>query len=342
MSFEVRTTVAGAGGRLGDTYQLYATDGSVRAEIWPQWGFNCLRWQVAQDGRWGDILFAARDWEDNPVPTRSGHPILFPFPGRLRNGSFQFEGRSYSLPLNDSTRHHAIHGLTPGNRWRVVGTSVGDRSASVTGEFHLAKDLPSALGTWPADFRLRITYSLSLDRLRVEADLQNLGIGNLPFGIGYHPYFRLPVSTESEFGEHVLQSGCSELWEAEHQLPTGRRVPIPRAIDFRRPRAIADVALDHVLTGLPPDPHGSDGLVELARLSHNNIPGFLQVVADPAFRELVLFVPPHRQAIAIEPYTCAADAANLAERGVDSGWRVIPGGTRWTSTVEYRWVAVRT
>jgi aldose 1-epimerase len=62
------------------------------------------------------------------------------------------------------------------------------------------------------------------------------------------------------------------------------------------------------------------------------------VLADPAFRELVLFTPPHRQAVAIEPYTCSADAANLAERGIDSGWRVLPAGSEWEAAVEYRWV----
>jgi aldose 1-epimerase len=63
----------------------------------------------------------------------------------------------------------------------------------------------------------------------------------------------------------------------------------------------------------------------------------LRFLVDPAFRELVLFTPPHRQAIAIEPYSCSADASNLASRGVDTGWAVLPDGGTWAATVEYRW-----
>ena len=59
--------------------------------------------------------------------------------------------------------------------------------------------------------------------------------------------------------------------------------------------------------------------------------------ADPAFRELVLFTPAHRQAVAVEPYSCSADASNLQARGIDSGWRTIGPGAKWEAVVEYRW-----
>jgi aldose 1-epimerase len=51
----------------------------------------------------------------------------------------------------------------------------------------------------------------------------------------------------------------------------------------------------------------------------------------------VLFTPPHRHAVAVEPYTCSADAANLAARGIDSGWREPEPGSTWEAAVEYRW-----
>ena len=179
MAFVVREFAAAAGGRTGTGYELTDDAGTVRAEVWPRWGFNCLRWQVRQpDGRWADILYTAPDWETNPVPTRSGHPILFPFPGRLRDGRLVHEGKTYQLPLNDSTKSHAIHGFTPRNPWRVVGTETTDEFASVTGQFCLKEDLPAALDQWPADFELNITYTLFADRLRVDAVVTNRGPGS--------------------------------------------------------------------------------------------------------------------------------------------------------------------
>ncbi len=339
MAFRVRRTVRTAGDRSGEVVELMDAQETARAEIWSPWGFNCLRWQVRTD-RLIDLFYAAPDWEANPVPTRSGHPILFPFPGRLREGTFDFDGRRFVLPLNDSTHRHAIHGFTPRNRWRVTGSSTDDESASVIGEFNLQHDLPDALPLWPANFTLSVTYSLFLDRLRVVARVENLGPGSLPFGLGYHPYFRLPAGSDPDISRHVLRTNVGTLWETAELIPTGRRLPIPADIDFRRPRPIQGTVLDHVFRCVEQNsiPEPGRDLQTLAELSHPDSPGKLRILADPSFRDLVLFTPPHRQAVALEPYTTSADAANLAARGIDSGWRVIPPSATWEGVVEYHWL----
>lgn len=338
MAFEVRISQKKAGDRSGDVYELTDADETVRAEVWPRWGFNCLRWQVRQqDNRWADILYAAPDWETNPVPTRSGHPVLFPFPGRMRNGRFPHDGKTYQLPLNDSTKKHAIHGFTPRNPWRVTNWFADDESAFVTGEFDPRKDLPEVVPLWSTEYRIELTYQLLADRLCVLVLVENRGPGEMPFGLGYHPYFRLPGVHDPDVGGHVLKANVTQLWEAENNLPTGARKTLPAELDFRKPRQIGATELDHVFTGVPPDAQRSGDLRELAVLSHPSAMGRVRFLADPAFGDLVLFTPPHRQAVAVEPYTCSADAANLAARGLDSGWRLLGEGSSWSATVEYRW-----
>ena len=86
---------------------------AARAEIWPGIGFNCLRWQIGGPDDWQDLLYVDPNWDEKPVPTRSGVPILFPFPNRIANGRFECNGKTYQLPLNDSTQKNAIHGFTP-------------------------------------------------------------------------------------------------------------------------------------------------------------------------------------------------------------------------------------
>ena len=338
MAFEVRVKQGKAGDRSGDVYELVETNGRVRAEVWPQWGFNCLKWQLRQeDGRWTDILYHMPDWETNPVPTRSGHPILFPFPGRLRDGRLTLDGKTYQLPLNDSTKQHAIHGFTPRNKWRVTDSNGDEEFAFVTGEFNLKKDLPEALPLWPSDFIFSVTYRLYPDKLRVDARVENPGPGRLPFGLGYHGYFRLPGLNEPDIGTSVLQANVAEIWEAENNLPTGWRKDPPPELDFQKPRPISATALDNVFTKVTGAETKNSGLFEIARLTHPNVNGRLRVLADKSFRELVLFTPVHRQAVAIEPYTCSADAGNFAARGIDSGWRVLEPGGEWEGAVEYRW-----
>ena len=336
MGFTITTRDATAGDRSGTVYVLADDAGTCRAEVWPFLGFNCLRWQVRNpDGTWGDILYTAPDWEANPVPTRSGHPVLFPFPNRLRDGRFTFEGKTYQLPLNEATGKHAIHGFTPRNPWRVVGTAAGADSASITGQFKLSQDLPAAREFWPADFSLTLTYQLTRDRIRVEAVVENPDTGPLPWGLGYHPYFCIPTAPGASADEMVLEGRTEAVWEADGGLPTGQQQPVPAGLDFRTPRLIGTTVLDTLYTAAERFP--SNELQPRAVLSHRMAPGRLTVACSPGFRYTLLFIPPHRKAVAIEPYTCASDAPNLAARGIDSGWQVLSPGERWLAAVEYRW-----
>src|SRR5712692_9930408 len=82
-----------------------------RAEVWPAAGFNCYLWQVARGGRLLDLLYADPDFLTGGRPTRSGIPILFPFPNRIRDGRFTWDGKEFQLPLNDGPQRNAIHGF---------------------------------------------------------------------------------------------------------------------------------------------------------------------------------------------------------------------------------------
>src|SRR5260370_19129865 len=89
MPFQVRTECRRAAGGLdGTVYALEEIGEPTRAEIWPALGFNCYRWQIAKNNQPIDLLYADPQLFDNGKPTRSGIPILFPFPNRLRGGHF--------------------------------------------------------------------------------------------------------------------------------------------------------------------------------------------------------------------------------------------------------------
>jgi aldose 1-epimerase len=217
----------------------------------------------------------------------------------------------------------------------VIDSAEELHSASLTGEFTLEKDLPEALSQWPGCFRLAVTYQLSAERLRVQARVENRGPGSLPFGLGYHPYFCLPGIRDADISSHVLGANVQGLWDSIELLPTGSRSQLPPELDFRCARPIGLTQLDHVFRRPP------SGVLQqntpVAELSHPRSSARLQVCADSVFSNLVLFTPPHRQALAIEPYTCSADAANLAEKGIDTGWLEIAAGGVWDAAVEYRW-----
>jgi aldose 1-epimerase len=343
MSFRIWTEQrATTGGRDGTVYILQGTfsedsaDCPPKAEIWPAFGFNCYRWQMAPAWAFLDLLYAEPQLFHSGSPTRSGIPVLFPFPNRIREGRFTCQGRTYQLPCNDSAGKNANHGFACRRPWRVVDHGADGTSAWVTGEFRGSVDAADARELWPADYQLRLTYRLMSDRLRLTATVHNPDAVVLPFGLGFHPYFR--VAPEGGSGEDCLiTAAATQYWELADSLPTGDRRSVDGPRDLRRPRRFTDLHLDDVLTGLPGEGHPeTDHLYLRGTLSDESNGAQLRLFTSAGFRELVVFTPQHRQAMCLEPYTCTTDAINLQERGIDAGLQVLSPGATWQGVVELR------
>src|SRR5262249_31404632 len=194
MTYQVRTEERPNKTGLDPTvYVLEDAAAGVRAEVWPALGFNCYRWQASPDGRPLEVLYADPGLFDNGRPTRSGIPVLFPFPNRIRAGRFAWGGQEYQLPLNDSPPRNASHGFPCRLPWRVVGQGADAGGAWLTGEFQGSRDAPDTVALWPADYRIRVTHRLSARKLRIEAEVSSGDGKAMPFGLGYHPYLRTPL-----------------------------------------------------------------------------------------------------------------------------------------------------
>jgi aldose 1-epimerase len=337
MAHAVRTRQApGVTGGLDPTiYVLEDGDGAV-AEVWPALGFNCFRCQAVRQGQPIEVLYADPGMFNNGRPTRGGIPVLFPFPNRIRGGRFHHGGKYYRLPLNDSTQKNAIHGFACRKPWRIAGSGSDAESAWVTGIFRCSVDAPECLPLWPADHEIELTIRLGKGALRVEAVVRNPDQSPLPFGLGYHPYFRMPFADSFPLADCLVEVPAAEYWALADNLPTGDRHPVDAARDLNRPRHFKDLNLDDVLTALPARPARMDGLIERAALT--GAPGGpMRLFCSPSFREMVVFTPPHGEAFCVEPYTCTTDAINLQAAGLDAGWQVLGPGETWSAVVEL-WV----
>jgi aldose 1-epimerase len=322
MAFQVRSEALGRVGGLDPTVYILEGNGE-RADIWPAQGFNCFRWLTRAGSV--DVLYADPKFLEGSSPTRTGIPVLFPFPNRIRDGRFTWDGKNYQLPQNDPAKKNAIHGFACRRPWRVVDQGADQTSAWVTGEFQGSRDAADCHDLWPADYRLRITYRLGAGRLRIEARVENPDQQPLPWGLGYHPYFRV------DDRDCFIQVPARHLWELHETLPSGKRRDLDPARDLNEPRLFQDVQVDDVLTDLSGAPR-TDGLRLLGVVRR---PGAeVRVYSSPSFREAVVFTPPHRQAFCIEPYTCTTDAINLQQRGIDAGLIVLAPGQDWAGIVE--------
>jgi aldose 1-epimerase len=294
------------------------------AEILVSLGFNCFRFTAMPQGRPVEVLYAPEGFTTGQArPSKGGVPLMLPFPGRIPGTTFTWEGKPYELEAGDGLGN-AIHGFVMWRRWRIMEQT----DSHAVGEFHAWRDDPSLKTRWPADFRITAEYRLVGNALKAEYSIENPGDVPLPCGFGTHPYFRVPIGGPSA-DECVVSLPVSAKWELEKMLPTGRRLPLAEAAAFQAGRRYGDLQLDHAFSGLS----FAGGWCQ-ASIRDSDSGLTVTQRFDEAFRECVVYTPPHREAICIEPLTCVPGCFELTQRGIDAGLKIVPPGESFSARVE--------
>ncbi len=307
---------------------LHGPDG-VEAAIAPWCGANLMKLALSPGkGRPAVELVDAPADADTlaATPTRWGSPVLFPFPGRVKNSRFTYRGREYQLDAPGDGKP-AIHGFVLKRPFTIDEYGAGDQSAYAV--LSCAGDDPDIIRQFPSSFRLELRFHLEAGRLRLLVQVQNTGAQGLPFGFGWHPYFRLPLGRSGDFRDCRLQVQAAATWVLEELVPMGRQRPATGQFDLRSAPALGDNMYDDVFTGIARDERDWTTATvydDAASLS-------LSVAAGPSFREWVIYTPPGRPAICLEPYTCPPNAFNLAAAGSDAGMRELEPGAAWEDEI---------
>lgn len=309
--------------------EITSAQGS-RAKIAVDQGFNCFSFTaVTANGNSVDVLSAADGFEAGGQPaSRSGIPLLFPYPNRISGGRYSWNGRSYQLTPEtvpfDKTGN-AIHGFCIDRSWRIVSHS----QSSVTGVFRTSVDAPERLSLWPADAEIEVTYELSGACLRSIIKVLNPSTRPLPWGFGTHAYFRLPLSSTSSAEQCTIYAPASRTWELNECLPNGKTEAVSAKADLSLSPAFGGLKLDDVYTAVTAE----DANVT-CRITDPAAKLMVEQRCSTAFREIVAFTPPWATAVCLEPYTCVTDAINLQQRGIDAGLRILPPGETWSGRID--------
>lgn len=232
------------------------------------------------------------------VPHAYAGKTLAPWPNRIGSGTYVFEGREYSVPVNEASTGTALHGLVVWADWQVASRS----ESSVVLE-HTLHGQPG----YPHQLLLSAEFSLSADAgLTVEIRAVNAGRTAAPYGVSSHPYLtvgQLPVD-RCEVGF----TAARVLMTNERLLPVELKDTAGTRFDFAQPRLLGSMSLDHAFTGLP----GDGWQVSLS----NPETGESTVLSSPAGPAGSTWLQVYsgeelgRLGMAVEPMSCPPDAFN--------------------------------
>jgi aldose 1-epimerase len=175
-----------------------------------------------------------------------GAPLI-PWPNRLADGRYTFDGKEHQVALTEPEKHNAIHGLLRWRNWELADHAP-DRVVMKT-RLH-------PLAGWPFALDLSLTYSLAEGGLTVETRAANIGETPCPFACGQHPYLSPGEGEKIDRCALELRANTRIVTDDERQLPKGLEPVDGTDYDFRSPREIGSLEIDYPFTDLERDQNG--------------------------------------------------------------------------------------
>ena len=234
---------------------------------------------------------------------------LIPWPNRIRDGRYIFNGATQQLALTEPARHNASHGLARYVPWVLVDK----QPDAVTNRVRIYPQQG-----WPGVLEATITHRVSENGLTVTVNATNIGAAEVPFGYGAHPYLTVGESTVDDVAITVPAESYLEV--DDRLLPIKISPVAGTAYDLRGGPVLGSVNLDTALTDLARDA-GGRWRVKLVLGDR-----YAEVWGDETMHWIQVFSggPSRNSSIAVEPMTCGPDAFNAGP--THDGMRVLAPG----------------
>ncbi|HHT64902.1 MAG: hypothetical protein ACOX25_09850 [Caldicoprobacterales bacterium] len=155
-------------------------DGSTKATILPDYGGMVSSLRV----RGNEILRMKPEMLGLGNCLAGGIPVLFPFCGKTKDDTYILNGKTYTMPF---------HGFMKDSTFSVGSVKPDEVTLySMPGEVVKKEN-------YPFDFVLTLKYRIEGSTLFIRAIIENNSQENMPFYIGWHPYFRTTDKKQTSF-----------------------------------------------------------------------------------------------------------------------------------------------
>jgi galactose mutarotase-like enzyme len=244
-------------------------------------------------------------WGGDPAVWGKHSPLLFPVVGTLKDGVYQFDGKSYSL---------GRHGFARELDFEVEDHAKDSVALVLRSDSHTRE-------LYPFDFELRVIYQLAPNGLATTYQVKNPTGKDIYFSIGGHPAFRVPLAEGTAYTDYFLE------FETEETAP---RWPISA-------QGLIETTSEPLLEGtrllpLTKELFSRDALVfkglksTTVTLQSNKTPHGLEFdFAD--FPYLGIWAAKGADFVCIEPWCGIADSTNADGQLTDKeGIEQLPGG----------------
>jgi aldose 1-epimerase len=217
-------------GTAVDLYTL--ADGKVEARIMTYGGIIVSLRTPDRNGKLDDVVLGYDSVDKYIAQTPYFGAIVGRYANRIAHGSFQLDGKTYSIPKNNGD--NALHGGTRGFD-KVVWTARQIKDGVELG--YVSKDGDQG---FPGTLTTTVRYTLDGSALRIEysASTDKDTVLNLT----NHSYFNLAGQGKGDVLGHVVKIDASRFTPADAaQIPTGELKPVEGTpFDFRMPHAIGE------------------------------------------------------------------------------------------------------
>lgn len=128
-------------------------------------------------------------WQGNPEIWGRRAPMLFPVIGRLKESTYQLDGKDYTI---------SPHGFARDMEFQIVDQRAHQLTLQIS-------DTPQTQMVYPFSFTLTVTYCVEGNTLTKSHEICNTSDREMLYELGAHDGFRVPIQGEATMADYSIR-----------------------------------------------------------------------------------------------------------------------------------------